>query len=113
MAENKVSITEMTKTTSMEEKSFMGHMEEATAKTKVFRVLYLALELAARKTIADNFECKYSKNQFSRVDKNLQRLFFKKPKTDIGTFQVSVMKTVGRRNFASILKRTNWIGGKM
>ena len=59
----------------MEEKSFMGHMEEATAITKVFRVLYLALELAARKTIAPNFESKYSKNQSSRFDKNLQRLF--------------------------------------
>ena len=55
MAKNNISITELTKTTGAKEKSLMGDMEEPTATKKAVSVLYLALGMAARKTIANKF----------------------------------------------------------
>ena len=55
MAKSNISITELTKTTGTKDKSLMGDMEEATAMKKANSVLYLALGMAARKTISDKF----------------------------------------------------------
>ena len=53
MAKNNISVAEPLKTTGTKDKSFKGDMEEATAKKKANSVLYLALGMAARKTISD------------------------------------------------------------
>ena len=55
MAKSNISVAELTKTTGTKEKSLMGDMEEATAMKKANSVLYLALGMAERKTISDNF----------------------------------------------------------
>ena len=55
MAKSNISITELTKTTGTTDKSLMGDMEEGTAMKKASSVLYLALGMAARKTISDKF----------------------------------------------------------
>ena len=55
MAKSNISVAELTKTTGNKDKSLMGHMEEATAMKKANSVLYLALGMAARKTISDKF----------------------------------------------------------
>ena len=46
-------MAELIKTTGNKEKSLMGYMEEATALKKANSVPYLALGMAARKTISD------------------------------------------------------------
>ena len=53
MAKTNISVAELTKTIGNEDKSLMGDMEEATAMNKANSVLYLALGMAARKTISD------------------------------------------------------------
>ena len=55
MAKSNISVAELIKTTGTKEKSLMGDLEEATAMKKVNSVLYLALGMAARKTISDKF----------------------------------------------------------
>ena len=55
MAKSNMSVAELIKTTGTKEKSLMGDMEEATAMKKANSVLYLALGMAARKTISDKF----------------------------------------------------------
>ena len=55
MSKNNISITELTKTTEVKEKSLMDDIEEPTATKKAISVLFLALEMAARKTIANLF----------------------------------------------------------
>ena len=50
MAKSNISVAELTKITGNKDKSLMGDMEEATAMKK-----YLALGMAARKTILDKF----------------------------------------------------------
>ena len=55
MAKSNISVAELTKTTGNKDKSLMGDMEEATAMKKANSVLYLALGMAARKTISDKF----------------------------------------------------------
>ena len=55
MAKSNISIAELTKTTGTKDKSLMGDMEEATVMKKANSVLYLALGMAARKTISDKF----------------------------------------------------------
>ena len=55
MAKSNISVAELTKTTRNKDKSLMGDMEEATAMKKANSVLYLALGMAARKTISDKF----------------------------------------------------------
>ena len=55
MTKSIISVAELTKTTGNKEKCLMGDIEEATAMKKTNSVLYLALGMAARKTISDNF----------------------------------------------------------
>ena len=55
MAKSNISVAELVKTTGTKEKSLMGDMEEATAMKKANSVLYLALGMAARKTISDKY----------------------------------------------------------
>ena len=54
-AKSNISVAEPTKTKGNKEKSLMGDMEEATAMKKTNSVQYLALGMAARKTISDKF----------------------------------------------------------
>ena len=54
-AKSNISVAELTKTTGNKDKSLTGDMEEATAMKKANSVLYLALGMAARKTISDKF----------------------------------------------------------
>ena len=53
MAKRNISVAELIKTTGTKDKSLMGDMEEATAMKKANSVLYLALRMAARKTISE------------------------------------------------------------
>ena len=55
MVKSNISIAELTKSTGTKDKSPMGDTEEATAMKKANSVLYLALGMAARKTISDKF----------------------------------------------------------
>ena len=55
MSKNNFSITELTKTTEVKEKSLMDDIEEPTATKKAISVLFLVLGMAARKTIANMF----------------------------------------------------------
>ena len=55
MSKSNFSITELTKTTEVKEKSLMDDIEEPTATKKAISVLFLALGMAARKTIANMF----------------------------------------------------------
>ena len=55
LAKSNISVAELTKTTGNKDKSLTGDMEEATAMKKANSVLYLALGMAARKTISDKF----------------------------------------------------------
>ena len=55
MAKSNISVAALTKTTGTKDKSLMGDMDEATAMKQANSVLYLALGMAARKTISDKF----------------------------------------------------------
>ena len=55
MAKNNISITESAKTTGTKIKSPMGGMAKMTAAKNAKSVLYLALGMAATKTISDKF----------------------------------------------------------
>ena len=55
MAKSNISVADLTKTTGTKNKRLMGDIEAATAMKKANSVLYLALGMAARKTISDKF----------------------------------------------------------
>ena len=55
MAKSNISVAELIKTTGTKDRSLIGDMEEATAMKKANSVLYLALGMAARKTISYKF----------------------------------------------------------
>ena len=55
MAKSNISVAELTKTTGNKDKNLMGDREEATAMKKANSVVYVALGMAARKTISGKF----------------------------------------------------------
>ena len=113
MAKSNISIKELPKTTGTKEKSLMGDMEVTTATKKAISVLYLALGMAARKTIANKFPAtNIASITLTDLLKNCKEGFEKPKNETLGRFKLLSRKEQERQPLRESWNDLNGLAAK-